>query len=266
MVESLRKPLFIIAAVLLALAVLVELGSPLLQRISKGIGAAKSGLDASLPSIRKLPQLQDLSTQELNDRMGKMSSGTDKPPGMGIPDMVLLDGLVLFTVALIGTSLLLPERVQGRIQGIVTLVVSLLILLAAVVKIGIAIAALTLMVTLLLAAPFGTLIYLIVYGSFDRGLATAILGVIMTLKLGFAGCLAFAHQGFLKMKGLVLVVLTSIVAGIVVSFLHGLVPGILVSITDAIAGIVVAILAALWAVFLLIGSIPSIVKSIKLRA
>jgi VanZ family protein len=123
-----------------------------------------------------------------------------------------------------------------------------------------------LMVTLLLAVPFGTLIYLIGYGSFDRGLATAVLSVIMTLKLGFAVCLILAHQGFVKMKGLVLIILTSIAAGIVVSFLHGVVPGILVSITDAIAGIVVGILAALWALFFLIGSIPSIVKSLKLGA
>jgi hypothetical protein len=61
------------------------------------------------------------------------------------------------------------------------------------------------------------------------------------------------------------IVITSLVAGVIVSFLHGLVPTILVSITDAIAAIIVAILAALWAVFFLIGSIPSIVKTIKLK-
>ena len=47
---------------------------------------------------------------------------------------------------------------------------------------------------------------------------------------------------------------------------HGLVPTVLVSISDAIAGIIVAFLAALWALFFLIGSIPSIVKSLKLKA
>src|SRR5262249_12415854 len=104
------------------------------------------------------------------------------------------------------------------------------------------------------------------YGSFDRGLASVLLSAIMTLKLLFAGFIVFAHQGFLKMKGLVLIVATSLVAGVVVSFLHGLVPTILVSITDAIAGIVVAILAALWGIFFLVGSIPSIIRSIKLKA
>jgi len=169
-------------------------------------------------------------------------------------------------VVLIGMAFLVPERIHGRIQGIVTLIVSLGVLLTASVKIFTAIAALTLMVTLLLAIPFGTIIYLIVYGSFDRGLTSVMLSAIMTFKFLFAGCLVFAHQGFLQMKGLVLIVVTSLVAGVVVSFLHGLVPTILVSITDAIAAIVVAILAALWALFFLIGSIPSIVKTIKLRA
>ena len=68
------------------------------------------------------------------------------------------------------------------------------------------------------------------------------------------------------MKGLVLIVLTSLVAGLVVSFLHGFVPGILVSITDAVAGIVVAILAILWAAFLLLGSVFSVVAALKPKA
>ena len=123
-----------------------------------------------------------------------------------------------------------------------------------------------LMVTLFLAIPFGTIIYLIGYGSFDRGLAERDAQRDHDAQVHVRGCLVFAHQGFLKMKGLVLIIVTSIIAGLIVSFLHGLVPTVLVSITDAIAGIIVAILAALWALFFLIGSIPSIVKSIKLRA
>jgi hypothetical protein len=191
---------------------------------------------------------------------------TGAPPGRAVPNMALLDGLVLFTVALIGMAFLVPERIHGRVQGFVTLAVSVTVLLAAIIKIVAAFAALMLMVTLFLAIPFGTIVYLIGYGSFDRGLASVTLSAIMMLKFMFAGCLVFAHQGFLKMKGLVLIIVTSLVAGLVVSFLHGLVPTVLVSITDAIAAIIVAILAALWALFFLIGSIPSIVKSIKLRA
>jgi hypothetical protein len=260
--DSLRKPLFFVAAAFLTLAFLIELGSPLLDRLSSHIGLAASQVDRTLEGARRLPQLQGLPAGDLQS---KLATSTGAPPGRGVPYMALLDGLLLFTVILIGTAFLVPERIQGRVQGIVTLVVSLSVLLTSIGKIFTAIAALMLMVTLLLAIPFGTIIYLIGYGSFDRGLASVMLSAIMTLKLLFAGCLVFAHQGFLKMKGLVLIVATSLVAGVVVSFLHGVVPTILVSITDAIAAIIVAILAALWALFFLIGSIPSIVKTIKLR-
>jgi hypothetical protein len=262
MSDSLSKPLFFVAAAFLTLAFLIELGSPLLDRLSSRIGMAASQMDRTLEGARRLP-LNDLPPGDLQAKLSR-SGGT--PPGRGVPYMAMLDGLLLFTVVLIGMAFLVPERIHGRIQGIVTLIVSLSVLLTATVKIFTAIAALTLMVTLLLAIPFGTIIYLVVYGSFDRGLASVMLSSIVTLKLMFAGCLVFAHQGFLEMKGLVLIVVTSLAAGVVVSFLHGLVPTILVSITDAIAAIVVAILAALWALFFLIGSIPSIVKTIKLRA
>jgi hypothetical protein len=42
-----------------------------------------------------------------------------------------------------------------------------------------------------------------------------------------------------------------------------MVPFILASITDMIGAIVVAVLAAIWALFYLIGSIPAIVKVLR---
>ena len=220
MLDTLRKPLFIVALVLIAVTLLVELGSDLV----KGLANAKIGL--------------------------------------GIPYSPLLDGLLVFTVVLMAFGLLLPERVTGRIQGIATFIVSLLVAILSFVMILAAIAALILMVTLLLAIPFGTIAYLIIYGSFDRSGAAVALSLIMTLKLFFAGCLVLAHQRFLQNKGLVLLILTSLVATLVIGFLQGLVPGFLVSITDAIAAIVVGVLALLWAIFFLIGSIPSMVKAV----
>jgi hypothetical protein len=68
------------------------------------------------------------------------------------------------------------------------------------------------------------------------------------------------------MKGLVLLVLTSLVCNIIVAFLHGLVPIILVSIFDNIAALVVGIVAIVWAIVLLVLSIPSIVAMIRLGA
>jgi len=73
----------------------------------------------------------------------------------------------------------------------------------------------------------------------------------------------FSHKRFLENKGLVLIILTSLLATVIISFLHGLVPSFLVSITDNIAAIITAILAAIWALFYLIGSIPAIIKVLR---
>ena len=66
----------------------------------------------------------------------------------------------------------------------------------------------------------------------------------------------------LQNKGLVLLILTSFLGNLIISFLHNFVPIILVSITDALGGIVVAILAVIWAIFFMIFAIISIVKAI----
>lgn len=263
MSDSLKKPLFFLGATFLALAFLMEVGSPLLDRLSGRMGLATAQLNRTLSSAKRLPQLQDIPSSQLEEAVTQKAT---TPPGLAVPYMALLDGLVLFTVGLIGLATLVPERVHGRVQGVVTFVLSLVVVITAVVMGLVAVAKLILMITLFLAIPFGTIAYLIAFGSFDRGLTAVMLSSIMTLKLLFAGCLAFAHHGFLTMKGLVLIVATSLLAGVIVSFLHGLVPTVLVSITDAVAAIVVAVLAGLWAVFLLIGSIPSMAKAIKVGA
>jgi hypothetical protein len=229
--DKIRTPFFIIAIILLAFAVVFEIGTNWL-------------VDVSPEAARKA------------EAMGAST------PGYGLPYMALLDGLLLFTVALIGVALIVPERIHGRIQGIITLIVTLLILIACITLLILAFTELIIMISLLLAPIFGTIAYFAIYSSFDTGGARIALSLIMTLKLGFAGCLVLAHQRFLQNKGLVLIVLTSLLAGIIVSFLHGFVPGFLVSITDAVAGIIVAILAAIWAIVFLVGSIMSVIKAI----
>ncbi len=229
MIDTLRKPFFIIAVVLLVLAVLAELGS--------GFYIDADGADASRYDI--------------------------KAPGLGIVYLAILDGLLLLTIALIGAPLIIPDRIHGRIQGIITFVVSLLILIGSIVMIFSALMLLMLMVSLLLAIPFGTIVYIAKYADFDKTAAVITLSSIMSLKLGFAVFLVLAHQRFLANKGLVLIILTSFLATIILSFLHGLVPGFLVSITDDIGAIVVAILTAIWALVYLVGSVPAIIKALR---
>jgi len=204
----------------------------------------------------------DIDAADLEVIAEKILTSSADPPGMAIGTLALLDGLVLFTVVLMGLTLLVPERVHGRVQGVVSLIVSVVV---AIVSIVVALAAFTktmLMIALVTASPFGTAAYLATWGFFDRGGAGVALSLIMGLKLGFAVCLVLAQQRFLQVKGLVLIVLTSLLANVIISTLHGIVPIPLVSITDAIAAIIVAIIALIWAIVLLVFSIVSIVKAI----
>lgn len=158
----------------------------------------------------------------------------------------------------------IPQRLQGRVQGIATLLFALLLIGFSLRQLLAAVSALILMLALFLSIPFGTIIYLIIYGSFDRAGADIVLSISMLLKVGFAISLVLAQQRFLQSKGLVLLALTSLLGVVLVSLLLGIVPAIFVSITDAIGAILLGIIAIIWGVFLLVGAIVSLIKSSRL--
>jgi hypothetical protein len=257
MLDRLRTPFLIIAIVLMALVVLAELGAGFLLE-PRPPAAADIG---NLNEKAGVPEDEAISTSEIL----RLRQENEAPPGLAIRYMALLDGLVLFTVGLMGLGLLVPEWIQGRLQGLATLIVSFLVLVGGLFMLLAAFIELIVMVSLFLAVPFGTLAYLAIYGFFDRAGASVTLSLLMLLKLGFAICLVLAHQRFLQIKRIVILVLTSLLANVVVSFLHGLVPGFLVSITDDIAALIVDILALIWALIMLIFSLVSIVKVLRLR-
>ncbi|MGH3450253.1 MAG: hypothetical protein ACRDQW_05890, partial [Haloechinothrix sp.] len=213
MIAELRKPFFFIAIVAIALVVLVELGSSLLL----GGGGAGS---AFLAQADKL----DIEPHD--------ASGVTEPQGRGIPYLVLVDVILLYTVSLMGVDLLVPDRVHGRVQGIVTVIGSIVLLIVAGVMLITAFAEVSVMVALFAAAPFGTIAYLALWGFFPTGDAAVVLGLLLFLKLAFCVFLLLAHQRFLQNKGLVLLIATSLLGNLIVAFLHGLVPIILVSIVD----------------------------------
>lgn len=245
--ERLRTPFFIVALVAMALVVCVELGE---QLLIGGVDAGSALTDNAAALGAQVPA----------------GGHVERPSGVGIPYLALVDFAALFTVGLMAAGLVVPPRLHGRLQGVVTLIVAILLILAALGLIFVAVAKLVLMVALLLAFPFGTIAYLILFGSFPRGTATVILSLLMFLKLVFAGSLVAAQPRFLQNKGLVLLTLSSLLCNVVVTFLHGLVPGVLVSITDAVAGIVVGIVALIWAVVLLVGAVVGIVTAARATA
>lgn len=224
MIAKLRVPFFIVAIICLIIAFAVEIGSQLYL-----------GTQVDMPS-----------------------------PGLGIAYLALLDWLLLFTLLLMAASLIIPDRVHGRIQGVITFIVALLSLGAAIAAIIKAFGLLMIMISLLMAIPFGTMIYFGAYADFDVGAAAVTLSFIMTFKIAFVVFLVLAHQRFLQNKGLVFLILTSFIATILLGFLHGMVPGFLASITDDIAGLITAIFAAIWALFFLFGSLPAVFKALRI--
>ena len=228
MLDSMRKPIFIIALIAIGLTVLVELSS--IALISNGSSSANA-LNVSVT-------------------------------GQAIPSMAYLDGLIFFAALIIAIALLVPERVQSKVQGIVTVIVSFSLLLGCIVCIFKNLTMLFLMISLLLAVPFGTIVYFAAWAHFDTNTARIALSLIMTLKIVFAVCLVLAQQRFLQNKGLVLIILTSFLENLIIAFLYGFVPGFLVNPADRIAAIICGVLGAIWAVIYLIGGIISVVKVI----
>ncbi|HEY8208848.1 MAG TPA: hypothetical protein VIG99_15265 [Myxococcaceae bacterium] len=252
----LNKLLFVIAAFLLAVAFCVEVGSTLLKVPAPTLASVQAAVRREDPSLNEA-QAQAQAADLLKAR------GEEPPrPGLAISYLALLDGLLLFTVLLMGLSLLLPERVHGRIQGVASLVVSIIDLMLLLLLVPLALALLLLMFGLFVSAPFGTLGYLAIWGFFDRDGAAVTLSLVMGLKVAFAVVLVLSQPRFIQNKGLVLLIATSLVANLVVAFLHGVVPGVMVSITDALAAIVVGVLAFFWAALMLVGALISVVKAI----
>jgi len=184
------------------------------------------------------------------------------PPGIAIAAMALIDVQLIFATVLYGLGVVLPHPAIGRLQGVASLILSIILILASIVTIFAALTLLLLMIGLI-ASFFGVIVYLAVWGDFARGEAAAILWLLLILKIATGILLVLAHQRFLQNKGLVLLIVTSLIANVIISFLHALVPIILVSITDAVAAIICAILALIWAIGLLIGAIISIIRILR---
>ena len=240
---SLRKPFLLLAMLAIVLVVLVELAS----------GLMLGGADASGQLASTAGDLANLNGV----------SGVSQPPGRGIQYLALIDVIALYTTGLFTISLIVPERVQGRAQGVATLIGSIILIIVSFVMLIIAFIELMLMISLFLAVPFGTIAYLIIWGFFPVGKASVIIGLLMFLKIAWAVLLVIAQPRFLQNKGLVLLIATSLVCTLCLEFLHGLMPVILVSILDDVGAIIFSVTGIVWGIVLLIGSIPAIVKAVR---
>ncbi|WP_433124243.1 hypothetical protein ACQPWW_18665 [Micromonospora sp. CA-240977] len=244
---DLRKPFLLLAMLAIVLVIGVELGAGLL------LGGADAGAALADSAGSLDVDLDDVS-------------GVSEPSGRGTGYLALIDVVAVWSTALFCLGMLLPERVQGRVQGVASLIFSIILIIVGLVALVVAFVELSIMVSLFLAVPFGTLAYLALWGFFPVGDAALLLGLVLLLKLVWAGLLVLAQPRFLQNKGLVLLILTTLLCTVVLEFLHHLVPVILVSIVDDVAALVFAVIAIIWGLVLLIGSIPAIVKAIRVTA
>ncbi len=271
--RKIRAPFFLLAVVVLLAIVLIERSAIQAADVAARLppfisGRGPSSLDQALQIFT--PEQQRELDKLRSEKAGEISQLTkDKLSGFGVRSLQFVDVLVLFTLALMTLALFLPrlfssyEYFHAKLQGILTLIFDILLLLAALVFALQVLAKLLTMVLLFLSFPFGTLAYLIIYGDFPRGAMTAVLSLIFLLKIVFGILMLLAHQDFIKNLGLVVYVLGAFVANLIVTLLYGIVPGVLVSITDAIAALVVVIVGAILAVFMIVGAIISIIFALK---
>src|SRR4051812_35507516 len=111
--DRLRLPLFIAAAIVILLAVIVE-GSGSLPTFAKGF---KPSDQHKLPSIslNNNPfSSSDPNDEEANRKQADFLQQFDQPtpPGLGIASLALLDGLIVFTVILLGAGIVLPGAIH----------------------------------------------------------------------------------------------------------------------------------------------------------
>lgn len=256
MIDQLRKPFFWAALIAWLLVVLVELGSSFLPVPDVTVRELRESIMRDQPADQDPPDEADLQS------MVRARSEQPPRPGYAITALIAFDGMAFLGLFWMGAGLVISRRLVGRVQGIVSLIVALVTIAGSIVAVFVLIALLLVMVGLFLAPPFGTLAYLAIWGFFSRGAAAATLGLLLGLKLATGVLLVLAQQSFIKNKGLVAVLLGSLLLNVVIGFLHGFPPGILVSITDVIAALIVLVVAIIWAIIVLIGSIVAVIKAI----
>lgn len=209
-----------------------------------------------------LALLVEVAAADAFVRLTADHAGHPETPGHAINALALIDGILLYTLIWMLLSIVVPRGIEGRAQGIVTLILSFFALLGTLLLILAAFTLLMLMLSLLVAVPFGTIAYLAVWGHFARGAAAVTLSLAMVLKIAFLVLAVLAHQRFLQNKGLLILTGLSIGLTWLIAFVHAFLPIILVSIGDQLMALVICIVAAIWLLLLLIGSIIATIKAI----
>ncbi|NSX55750.1 hypothetical protein [Parasulfitobacter algicola] len=245
-----RKVLVWIAFVLTLLLVGVEIGARFLP----------------MPQVSAPTQfIQDLPEEDRAEarRQHIAKAGADKPPGLAAPSLALIDGIFLWTTFMMALSTLGFRGWHNKFRAIATPILMLILLIVSIIMLIFAIIKLILMLSLLMAVPFGTIVYLAIFGSFNTGGVTIMLGIATFLRAAAFVLLLISSWRYLKNKTLVFNVIAAFLCGIILGFIFALLPGLLHSIGDAIGAIIILIIALIWALILFIRSIPGILSIVR---
>jgi hypothetical protein len=200
----------------------------------------------------------------LGDTATELAGSELRRPGIGIRMSGLVSILLAFSLVLM---LLDPipvwQKIAPRLLGIFTLIVMIIGIILTLIAVLAALQLLLLMISLLLATPFGTIAYLALWGDFDTDASRKVLGLVMLLQVVGAILVLVVNPSLLKNIFLLLLFASALGITFLLGFLHALPPSFLVSITDAIGGIVAGILAAIWMIVFLLGSLPAILRAIR---
>lgn len=256
MANEINRPFFLAALIAWLLVVLVEIGSSFLPVPDLTVRDLRTTI-----LLEKEPD-QDMPSDDELGEMVKTRNEQPPRPGFAITSLVAFDALAFMGFFWMGAGLVISRRLVGRVQGITSLIVSFLTIVFGIIAAFVIFALLMVMIGLFLAVPFGTLAYLAIWGFFPRGEAAATLGILLFLKLATAVLLVLAQRDFIKNKGLLFLLGFSLLLNLLTTFLHSFPPGILVSITDALSALIILIVAIIWALLVLIGSIIATIKAI----
>jgi hypothetical protein len=189
--------------------------------------------------------------------------GDEGRPGLGLMALFFFDLLVIFSYVTLALQVIGVGAITGRVQFATSLVAAILGILFGIALIVGAFTLLTVMLSLLLSVPFGTIVYFAVFGDFDTDKSRVVLGLVMAFQIGGLIMVALAAPGILKNLQLMLLSGASVLFAFVLGFLHAFPPNFLVSIVDAIAAIVFGIVATIWFLLLLFSGLASLIRTIR---
>jgi len=190
----------------------------------------------------------------------KITESEPAPPGYSLEADGLYLWVVFFSILISLIGMLITKASVHRVGMIISLINSIIVIFISIFLIVQAILKLIIMIGLLLALPFGPLIYMAIYGAFPKGPVLILGGLGLLCKIVAAVLLWIGGSQMIRIKSATLLLITGFVTFFIIEFGLGFVPGIFCSIADAIIGIIIAIVVIIWSIFILIGSITGVLS------